>query len=973
MSQGSVAAYLTVMTVGLLPSCIYLVRYYAEPGFPWHEYITLTLGYYAGFAILLIVPIDIAFSIIDRRSTDSNLDGDSTRYVYDLHVLSKCYNVFFTMVLILSNVVLVYQEYYVTDGYFTEKGKHISSFKRMSFDMLPPAVVGCIILGVIIGQGVVPADGEALKLAAVIVTNTVYEFMLMFLLAYALVEFPRSIWNQSNLEKYLGQMQSKAAGQFADISDANLSVSLVVSDVLKTKNSLKAYADQELNDAMEICISECPPEFRSDRMGTVACDKKGKVTVYTLATLRTRLNVLKDRYKMSQEKVEVTKMLCYKLEDIIEAKEKGNATTIHWTLSDTESTPFMYNWEIKYRPVLLKIAAVLFLSLSLFSFLGVINSMKGVSQNTSVYFLAVHGGETVGGITLFILVTLGYVTYLTTWALFQMRLAGLMELVPHRTTPESLSFNVRRITGFAAPLAFFYLGWLNENGIKTGPYLYNDAAEDPIFMPSAFSHFYQIQSVYIIKQTFGTIFPVLLVVLMFLFTTNIFNRALVLFKMDKYQFGARIVTEEQLREGKRQLQRHRKHTERGVKRVMRGEKINSIMNNTTSAPVSITSKLWFGRSSSVDKQKLINSEADGASSLKEAPRVKEPDLVWGSVEKKSSSTSVMGGTSWKAVHATVVAPGYLHFYKDEQRAIGALGPKHEGVRYAPVDTSSRADGSESMDSSAQVVDLRLIIDFSKKHVKANSAELHLERATTTVKLRFTDIPEMEKWRSLLMDWKDYSVDFGKLYRHNDTAPKQPSSRPAPESLNPGMGNADEEDIDLDDLQMDMEEGEAGSGHDSPVVSESSNSGNNRNHGSNSYLIPATKSSFVKELPPKYVKDDDLNLGTKPAPLEGWLEKKNPGKIHLGADYQKRFLRVDVPSNTLKYYKTSKVSETAAGAIDLKLIRDITPYFRDGKEDHTKFNIDTGDKVYKFKAPNAQEGTKWIDGLNDWHDYFLMQM
>lgn len=39
-----------------------------------------------------------------------------------------------------------------------------------------------------------------------------------------------------------------------------------------------------------------------------------------------------------------------------------------------------------------------------------------------------------------------------------------------------------------------------------------------------------------------------------------------LVKLDKYQFGAEIVTDEQLREGKRQLERHKKNTERAYRR-----------------------------------------------------------------------------------------------------------------------------------------------------------------------------------------------------------------------------------------------------------------------------------------------------------------------------------------------------------------------------------------------------------------------
>ena len=248
-----------------------------------------------------------------------------------------------------------------------------------------------------------------------------------------------------------------------------------------------------------------------------------------------------------------------------------------------------------------------------------------------------------------------------------LRLAGFMELVPYKTTPESLSFNVRMVARLAAPLAFFYLGWLSENGIKDGPWTANQApsittyrnvsvpilynstivvnatsspssrgtaspssvlpplshapSRSPTFkpslapsvkptytpsisfaptvinstyfptlsptypptnmtmprnrtiivattidgglpMPSCFSHFYQLQAVSELKSTFGTFFPVLLFCVMLLISTNVLNRILVLLKADYLQFGAEIVTEAQLKEGRRQLERHQRSTVR---------------------------------------------------------------------------------------------------------------------------------------------------------------------------------------------------------------------------------------------------------------------------------------------------------------------------------------------------------------------------------------------------------------------------
>ncbi len=58
---------------------------------------------------------------------------------------------------------------------------------------------------------------------------------------------------------------------------------------------------------------------------------------------------------------------------------------------------------------------------------------------------------------------------------------------------------------------------------------------------------------------------------------------------------------------------------------------------------------------------------------------------------------------------------------------------------------------------------------------------------------------------------------------------------------------------------------------------------------------------------------------------------------------------------------------------MKFVKDIAPYEKNGKPDYSRFNIDIGEKVYKFKAVNETEGQKWIDGLNAWKDYFLMNM
>ena len=106
----NIGAYLGVVYIILFVFVIGIVLYYAEPGFPWHTYITLTMGYFCSFGILLLVPIDIAAIFSDRKSTDPS------EYQSDISVLGQAYYIFFTIILVLGSAVLVFEEYYNTDG-----------------------------------------------------------------------------------------------------------------------------------------------------------------------------------------------------------------------------------------------------------------------------------------------------------------------------------------------------------------------------------------------------------------------------------------------------------------------------------------------------------------------------------------------------------------------------------------------------------------------------------------------------------------------------------------------------------------------------------------------------------------------------------------------------------------------------------------------------------------------------------------
>ena len=221
-----------------------------------------------------------------------------------------------------------------------------------------------------------------------------------------------------------------------------------------------------------------------------------------------------------------------------------------------------------------------------------------------------------------------------------------MELVEGSTTPESMSFNVRMCMRLTPPLAFFYLGWLQENGIRlNGSFLMS--ADGLYSMPTAFTKIYQIGEVKALRNSFGTIFPILLFCLVFVFALNIWNRLAVLAKIPNYQFGAELVAEDVLREGKRQLQRYKKNMERKCQRKEFKGRINDA--NSKEVSVSIFSRMYkyccYKPVTRAGEESIVDEEAGGASMQSIAPTMPAP--LTGMIERKGSKR--MGGSSWKQV------------------------------------------------------------------------------------------------------------------------------------------------------------------------------------------------------------------------------------------------------------------------------------------------------------------------------------
>lgn len=923
MAYVSFPGYLAVMLMFLAGYIAYTMRTYASANprlFVWHAYPTIFLAYFCSLSIVLVIPLDVSLTVISRRSIDNEADFEDKS-----GILVTMYVTFFLITQFGYNG-LTFQERYNKSGYFTVKSKVVDCIRYFAVMGIAGLVAGVIFFTILVSTNVVELSFDAVILTIVLLSNTGGLAVLMILLGYGLVSFPQMLWMKGNLQRQLSQAQQQAASRYKALSEISLNMSMLCSTILKTEGELNANPsdDPAITAAIQLIVKERPAEFKSTTAGPIASDKDGKITIDSLAKLRSSLYYLSSSYEMAQGKVEEAKLKAYYYEDLLDSMSRNDGVKrIKWSFGP-ESTERGYNFHVYVRPMLFRIAAILCMCMSIFSFLGVLGTMDGVGKSISVYATAIHDDNSSSiGICLFVMFTLLYPAYVTMWSIFQMKIARVMELLPgRRTTAPSLSVNSRAVIRLSTPLVFFYLGWVFENGVKEGEWLDgtaggtvgdDDRGMNRIMM--SFAQFYQVQVIPVMGGSFNTLFPIIMFTVSGLVLLNLFNRTLVFLKLEKFQFGAEILSEEQLREGQRQLSRHKRTMERAYQRKALRQHIDG--KPTSTAPLKGLSNFFGFTVDEVPQKDLTEKCGDDESDIEKGSFDHgnvEPPVLQGWAEKKGQKKfGVSGG--WQPRYFNVVKPGVLVYYKDAAMDGEPNGEVNLGLVMS-FTVTTKDDGDKDDDSKVK---------------------LELDLADKTFKVRFSDMDEAVKWRTGLIVWKDYCI------ANNQT------------------NDSDDKSSD-DGVQL-----------CSVYAAEETSSNDDETSALTKNMSSSSAPMSFGNMNPRQGSDTfPLEISDKPSMLEGWLEKKQQSKFGKMAQWQKRYFRVDEDSGNLFYFKSTDPHETASGTIDLRVVADVSSPEKDGKVDAVRFNIDLGDKIIKIRAPSTTEGERWIVLLNLWRDYIILK-
>lgn len=555
--------YLIIAFILCTLTSIHIIWKYANRKvFKWYTYITVTLQYICAFSIIAIIPLDLALTIYGRQSF-----ADKQYYYECYEIIFNAYLSFYWGTIILSNFVLIFEEQYNSNGFFTTGTKIRNVCKQLSSKIIGTCLCSVIFFGILVGSKTVGPNLKAVLLTSILITNTVWMVFLMLLLGYGLIMFPVDIWKRGNYDSRLKKIQREIAQEFSNITHSYSDIFLCISNIQKTKKEIESFykQDQNLNNAIDVLLNESPLDIDCQNVGNVIINKqKDDVTIGALANYREKLYWANAIFTTSQGKLNKLQSKAYFLEDLIDAtsvtadidSKINNYKSIKWSFKP-RSTYYEYIWFVFIKPLFYKIISIICTVMSICSYIGIASSIKNVPLIASPYFLIIHSPDiSQTYISTFVFLTIGYTWYVAKWSLFEMKTFKSLELVGNRVTwPIPMSTNSRMFASLSSPLVFFYLGWMHENGIIEGSFE-NDFEGHKLH--TIFSQFYTIKTIPIAGNPFNAFFPLLIISVSLLTIANQLNNLLVSLHCSGFQFDQYDIDNTAIENGKLKLSKRKK-------------------------------------------------------------------------------------------------------------------------------------------------------------------------------------------------------------------------------------------------------------------------------------------------------------------------------------------------------------------------------------------------------------------------------
>nr|PNR62243.1 hypothetical protein PHYPA_000667 [Physcomitrium patens] len=496
-----------------------VLQYFAARTVPLHVRVVVGYAWLCAISIIVLVPADIwtTVHLPDRKPSIATL--------WSWSYWSTFYLTWF--------VVPTLQGYEDAGDFTVSKRLKTSIHQNFSFY----GAVGFVgSVGVLIMIFMNKLHWDGLLALAIACSNTFGLVTGAFLLGFGLVEIPRSMWRNANMEYRQKYLTHKIARCAVKLDDAHQELSTAIVIAQATSNQMPSHdilrPCMDVIDDMMVEMYRGDPAFKPSggRMGENDMDYDQNEK--SMAALRRRLRKAQSAYYRYKSDYTLYIWEALELEEIVKNVQRGSNTDGRFvsTIRPQRTGPLAdfldraeYVWCSQLKQYVVKISAIFLGTMSLAIVMAEATLMVEADLSLlSLLLRAVGNSEILVQVVAF--VPLAYMCVCTYFSLIKLGMMTIYYLAPKQTSSVSLLMICSMIARYAAPLCYNFLGLIklkNADGTDQKT-VFEDKMGSMTVIP------------FIGDERFNTFYPIFMVIYTGLLASNVLNRTMSYFGSWRY-------------------------------------------------------------------------------------------------------------------------------------------------------------------------------------------------------------------------------------------------------------------------------------------------------------------------------------------------------------------------------------------------------------------------------------------------------
>ncbi|XP_059608169.1 LMBR1 domain-containing protein 2 homolog [Phlebotomus argentipes] len=444
--------------------------------------ITVAIAWCFSFSIVFIIPQDITATVYRQCQQENNASAIASNLTSQDFGHNTCqqpwgmvsdsvflvlWRIIYWSSQFLTWLIMPLMQSYLKSGEFTIKGKLTSALVDNAIYYGTYLFICGILLIYLIAKPEISLDWQKLKAIASSASNTWGLFLLILLLGYALVEVPRSLWNDSNPQFMLLHAYFKLSKLNSEKIEAEENVEDVLDSLHYINNTIPH--NHELRVYVNIINRKVPVELMERYKRKDVEQNISSVLPSEKSLSRLHRQVIKSLQVFQRTQalwnIQIEKVLHYEaILKNLHSSERCFRSEFGNSHSRFQNAKAAWYWYCLLRPPLMKALAVAtaFLSVTVvWSELTFFNRSPVLSIFANVVNLAKRNYDflTIELFSMFVLCYLCYCAYST---VFRIKFLNLYYLAPHHQTNEhSLIFCGMLLCRLTPPICLNFLGLIH--------------------------------------------------------------------------------------------------------------------------------------------------------------------------------------------------------------------------------------------------------------------------------------------------------------------------------------------------------------------------------------------------------------------------------------------------------------------------------------------------------------------------------